>query len=576
MNGNPASPSASEASTASGPSSSLSFQIAQTSRSTVLAENVAAQDAGKKVITASVQLLRGGCLPGDLIPVKISVRHIKQVKSMHGVIVTLYRKARIDPRPIFPPGSPYIRNSRYDDLLPGSRTGLGGLSLSRSSNHQFRMDLAQTFAPMIVNPLTLEAEIRTAVRAPADGLFPTITGIPGDMIAFTYHVEVIMDLACKLANQDRFFPRINMTSQSPAFSLGSRPSLADYGAQSSSETYPLVDTTKIRREKYIPHYTFDIVVGSRDSNRVDGRTPQEGEYTWMQEGADVGEAQAPDDSALDGAVDMDESVETVEDADLDRTETIRPPPIAPPEIEEPADEKARIRLAEQRLLPSAPLADDAEPLSAQPQPSAPTLDEIEGTASHQACLDSLFSTVSLEHGTHTVNGESAPAYRHSEPSSSLPANHTSAPSRSGDDKQELERQRLLALASSPDDDPDDEVQVQRDGEGAPSSSTSAPRLPPPSAPALDEGDNDYILEESEHSSSTHETPVQPTTPRPFSPAATTPVSEKSPTDNARAEISFAADSPFSEGTATLARDSGGGCVDEETQGTAAAAVPSKA
>ena len=57
-----------------------------------------------KNITTEVESCVGGCLRGDSIPIKVSVNHVKHIKSMNGVIVTLYRQARVDMHPAIPLG----------------------------------------------------------------------------------------------------------------------------------------------------------------------------------------------------------------------------------------------------------------------------------------------------------------------------------------------------------------------------------------------------------------------------------------------------------------------------------------
>ncbi|CAK7216144.1 ph-response sensor protein [Sporothrix bragantina] len=52
-----------------------------------------------RTITATIDLLKGGCLPGEVVSVKVSVQHVKRIKSLHGVVVTLYRQGRIDSAP---------------------------------------------------------------------------------------------------------------------------------------------------------------------------------------------------------------------------------------------------------------------------------------------------------------------------------------------------------------------------------------------------------------------------------------------------------------------------------------------
>lgn len=503
----PASP-ASEASIASGPSSSLSFQVAQTSRPVGPGESgITSPKIGNNVITASIELLHGGFLAGDLVPVRISIRHIRPVKSMHGVILTLYRKARIDPHPIFPAGSSFIaRKSRQDDVIPRSRTGLGGLSLAASSNHLFRMDLAQAFAPLIVNPLTLEAEVKTAVRVPED-VFPTISGIPGDVINFTYHVEVVMDLTGKLANQDRLFPRMKMTSQSPGFSFGSKPSFAGYGAQYSLETYHLMDTTEIRREKSITDCTFEVTIGSKDSSRINARRPQPGEENFRRSTTETGEDAAENEDASSAPADASHGSGLAGSPPLAQPPPHHPPLILPPDIEEPTDEKGRIRLAEQRLLPSAPPDDSSRLTSSQPQPSAPMLESLQMNSLHCDCMNTMLSRVNvLQHSSNSeenndADGDSAPAYARNSAgetqgkgiTSSAVDDPAQAPARMGEDKQELERRRLLALVSSPDDGGGGADEGQgADAFAAVLSHASAPNhgVPAPSAPVLDEKEDD--------------------------------------------------------------------------------------
>ena len=440
----PGSPAPSEISSASAVSSSISFRVAQP-RSNGGSDIQSLQGFKDKTITATVEILRGGCLPGDTIPVKVSVRHNRPVKSMNGVIITLYRKGRIDPHPLLPIG-PTIKGKApvFEDYYPRSRTGLSGLSLSsKGSNHAFRMDLAQTFAPMIINPNTLEADIKTVVRVP-DDVLPSITCVPGGMITFTYHIEVILDLNGKLMGQDRVLPRMNMTGSPSAFGF----------AQGGNAPNHLVDTSEIRREKSIADCGFDIVVGTKDSQRKNVRRPldpwEEAERALV---PDPQEAQTERPPRTAVRRDTDISVETVA-SPLARQQTNgshRPEPtrtvsIPPPEIEEPVDEKARLRRIEERLLPSAPPEEYASSSSFTPAlaiPSAPTLGELNENYPPSDAP--------------AYEGASAPSIDTIIPISSASTVRPNDPAVTGamDDKHELERQRLLAAASSPDDRDDD-------------------------------------------------------------------------------------------------------------------------
>lgn len=241
----------------------------------------------EKTITATVESLRGGCLRGDSIPIRIMVSHTKHVKSMNGVMITLYRLARVDLHPALPIGPMTDGQKRkYEDYYPRSLTGLGGLSLSGTgSSHVFRKDLSQTIVPMIIDPQTLKAEINAKVRVPEDA-FPTINTVPGSMISFRYYVEVVLDIQGKLAGNDKFF------SQRPGGGtygghLGSPIDASGPPGGDGSSPFVLqgpgvLDTAPIRRDKSVVTSVFEVVVGTLDSDRKKGKaraqTPPEDEH----------------------------------------------------------------------------------------------------------------------------------------------------------------------------------------------------------------------------------------------------------------------------------------------------------
>ncbi|CAK7263738.1 ph-response sensor protein [Sporothrix epigloea] len=91
-------------------------------------------------------------------------------------------------------------STKVDNYYPKSKTGLGGLSLmSAGTCSVFRKDLSQSFSPLIIDPRTLQSSVTASVRMPEDA-FATIKGVPGDMISFKYQLEVIVDLGGKLAS----------------------------------------------------------------------------------------------------------------------------------------------------------------------------------------------------------------------------------------------------------------------------------------------------------------------------------------------------------------------------------------
>jgi hypothetical protein len=278
----PLSPSPSNVSSSSRPSnSSQSFQIASdpsSSTSTGGGRNSEGRSVtpsvSEKTITAKAEVLRAGVLPGDTLPIKVTINHCKQVRSAHGIIITLYRQGRIDLHPSIPIGSNANgKKPVYEDCYPRSRTGLGGLTLGTTRNSStFRKDLSQSFAPLIVDPANLTAIVKTSIRVPEDA-FPTITRVPGAMINFRYYVEIVVDLRGKITSPDRFIPRFNMVSGGSTFSPSGQilnPADAKGSAITANWAGNILDTDRVRREKGVISVAFEVVVGTKDSKRGQG------------------------------------------------------------------------------------------------------------------------------------------------------------------------------------------------------------------------------------------------------------------------------------------------------------------
>lgn len=355
-----------------------------------------------KTITATIDVLKGGFLRGDQIPIRVTVKHTKHVRSLKGIIITLYRQARVDMHPALP----VVPNSKGDktkseDYYPKSRTGLGGLSLSSAgSSHLFRKDLCQSFAPLFVDPRTLTAEVKCAVRVP-DEAFPTISNVPGAMISFKYYVEVVVDIQGKLTGLDRMVANAGLVNVPSTAGNGSGPARED-AANSTFSTWAgnFVDTDQIRREKGIVSSLFEVVIGTKDSER-NGKRKQ---------------TQEPDVAGPNGTdhVPLDRSNETDPDQPYDQgyygyeengqyydysydptyddvpgyeqhsngLGSSYPIPSVPLHGEQELSEKERMRRAESRLLPSQPPgADGPSSPSTTVQhgipPSAPILPEEE-------------------------------------------------------------------------------------------------------------------------------------------------------------------------------------------------------
>ena len=464
----------------------------------------------ERTITATVELLKGGCLRGDVVPIKISVQHIRRIKSMHGVIVTFYRLGRIDSSPSslskeLPEAE--ARRLEKEDFYPRSKTGLGGLSLSSAGSCSvFRKDLSQAFAPLLINPDTLTANLTASVRVPED-VFPTIKDVPHEMISFKYHVEVIVDLGGKLANQIQGIKPSSTRMNPTGGPLGVTGSPFDGGASSLANWgTSIIDTDRLRRQKGVICVVFEVVVGTTDSSRLRGKAPMKPEpavHTVLVEDTDAYDGQRrngkqpwpiglddnggylPDDYTHDDTTSPHPQPYPYWDAPP------QPPPaphyIPPPDVtdEHTLTEKERIKRAEQRLLPSQP-------------PEAPVAGP---STSHLPNGDNIYD----------ANDQRPPpvAGRSHHPDTHHPAerdsfNLPSAPTvedlahgaaiHPAEDKQELERRRLLAEASAPPEFPED-----YDNGGSSSHATLPPQqglgpsAPPmveaePSAPVLEDED----------------------------------------------------------------------------------------
>lgn len=502
----------------------------------------------QKVIHATVESQAGGCLRGDTIPMKINVHHTKQVKSVNGVIITLYRMSRVDMRPSIPLGpTEKGKDPKYEDYYPRSVTGLGGLSLSGAgSSHVFRKDLSQTLHPLYINPDTLSTEIHTKIRVPEE-VFPTISTVPGQMISFKYYIEVVIDVQGRLGSSNPMTSGLPGSTPLPfqTFTMDStdmeRSAYTPFGST-------IIDTTHIRRDKGVVDVDFEVIIGTWNSEKKGKRKmveslQQPNSLEAQQEQTQEQQASQDPSQAYHNGYDWydaggyDESrwyensywyydqnghpTYTDPNAHGPEYDVPPPPPVPPPPLEDESQmsEKERIRQAEMRLLPSQPPgAEDvgeasgsasaaptapylAEEVAAQPPPPPWQLN----TGNH-----SLPSSSSAQNGdvsaasdsTPIANLPSVPAY---EPLATSSSERTAifAPT---DDKQELQRQRLEAEASAP---PEEDVTRnhmtnQPDGEThQPLTADAFPTAPvfEPSAPTLAEAG---APDDTERSSGIHE------------------------------------------------------------------------
>lgn len=411
-----------------------------------------------KAITASTELLKAGALPGDTIPLKITVNHTKP--NMRGlVIVTLYRQGRIDMHPPIPLRS---RNKgkrpEYEDVYPKSRTGLGGLHFSNSSPSSiFRKDLCQTSAMMVVNPHTLTADVRASIRIPEDA-FPTMTNVPGSMIEFKYYIEVVIDLCGKLG-ESRLLPRISLTSPPQSFTS---THAADSGLQVTSNWADnILDTAQLRRGKNIVVCLFETTIGSKDSTRASKKW-NDVRRAESQRSSKTAETDQP---SADSEIYAENEYYSEQhgygewnDNQGQWDETQLPPPrfVPPLEPEEEVDEKTRLRRQEALLLPSQPSEEGGSSAAGDvTAPSAPFIPEEDGLYENYSMHEGLERSY-LERITPSATSARSfdtivPSYSNSPPA--VNGYHDDPPA---DDKQELERRRLMTEASAPPVDEDDD------------------------------------------------------------------------------------------------------------------------
>lgn len=475
-NGPPQSPVLSTTSFASGRSSNISTNLTNAARpspnSRVEANDQASNDdAADHMVTATIELLHRGCLPGDKLPIEISINHNKPVKILQGIIITMYREGHVDTHPAIPLGPSHSRKKQeYEDYYPKSRTGLGGLSLSSAgSSSGFRKDLSQRFVPLIVDPQSLTAVIKTSIPVP-DNLFPTVSSVPGGMITFKYFVEVVIDLRGRLTGQDRFLPRLQMTSGTPRFGYGDYTSNGIDRSEgfmiSATAGLDILGTEQIRREKGVVACSFEVIVGTRDSGRRRVRHSDERRnFDALPEDLAAG---SEDERAMEslGVLGSQQRADSLlQDTDYQTDPQLCDdrfyagygldywqPDAIPPIIEEDLDEKSRIRRAEQRLLPSAPSVHD-EPLSPDlefQQPSAPEEfdDEDFAHVRERSSLNQSMPNGASAASVETARREHDLCYHGA---STQFSGSTSSPAGPGDDKQEMERHRLQTAASAPED-----------------------------------------------------------------------------------------------------------------------------
>jgi len=312
------------------------------------------------------------------------------------------------------------------------------LSLSGAgSSHTFRKDLAQILVPLYVDPISLTAEINAKIGVP-HGAFPTITSVPGAMISFRYYIEIVLDIQGKLTH-DRYLsqhgsgpvsaaPRPVDAKESNLFNgPDDTPFLMLNGAG-------ILDTAPIRRDKSVATCTFEVVVGTADSERkarkgkekateppssshCSEQPPDMSPNVFQQQGHSAVSSRDFETYQHAGVYNHDHDPDTTLDYQYDPgydygpedyqwdmsqgysyDESYYPAYHAPPPLEDEGTlpEKERLRRAEARLMPSQPPAMASASTSADPA-TAPALPPDDTYGDPGAALEALHKPICPQH-----------------------------------------------------------------------------------------------------------------------------------------------------------------------------------
>lgn len=212
------------------PTTSTSSLAHHTSPGTSLTPNVNA-------IRITMEIAHRGFLRGELIPIKISINHLKKIQDSKGIIVTLVRVCRLD----------YGPDGFYES---------------------FRKDLQQLVIPLFVDPATFSLEINTSLRVPPDA-FPTIAGCP--MVSFQYFIEVMINLSGKTLIVDgpsehpksSFAPHEEkMLTQSQGLSPGNGSNFNFHPYAATQNRSDFINTDKFKRLNKFLQITTEVVIGT--------------------------------------------------------------------------------------------------------------------------------------------------------------------------------------------------------------------------------------------------------------------------------------------------------------------------
>ncbi|CCE65322.1 hypothetical protein TPHA_0K01900 [Tetrapisispora phaffii CBS 4417] len=120
----------------------------------------------EKMVKVSVNVPHSGFMVGELIPVKVDIKHYKAFNHSAGLIATLTRICRV--------------NGNSKDIPVET----------------FRKDISQTTAPLFIDSESKEASALMYLKVPLDAI-ATFTALP-NYFTFQYYIEVVVNLSKKL------------------------------------------------------------------------------------------------------------------------------------------------------------------------------------------------------------------------------------------------------------------------------------------------------------------------------------------------------------------------------------------
>ncbi|EDO16172.1 hypothetical protein Kpol_1026p20 [Vanderwaltozyma polyspora DSM 70294] len=206
---------------------------------------------GTKTVKISVSMPNSGYHIGELIPIKVNIKHYKEYGHPAGIITTLVRICRVN-------------GVNKDDPI-----------------ETFRKDICQSVSPLYIDPKTHEASITVYLKVPLDA-FSTFVALP-NFFTFQYYIEVLVNLSKKnvvFTESNRIIGRPIDGSQSADFLTSRMPENLQNVQQTlsklvSNDTYvdnteiesnilyhDLVNIERLKRSRNVAGMSIETVIGS--------------------------------------------------------------------------------------------------------------------------------------------------------------------------------------------------------------------------------------------------------------------------------------------------------------------------